>query len=92
MPQNDTLDESENLGHVSIRLNDVIVGIITGAICSVFAAGFEGFVMSIRIFSFGRIGGSIGSQFFVILLLGAIAGAVIGWLVGSVVKPRGNAP
>lgn len=77
---------------MSIRVNDVIVGIITGAICSVFAAGFEGFVMSIRIFSFGHIGGSIGSQFFVVLLLGAIAGAIIGWLVSSVVKPRGSAP
>ena len=77
---------------MSIRVNDVIVGIITGAICSVFAAGFEGFVMSIRIFSFGHIGGSIGSQFFVVLLLGAIAGAIIGWLVSSVVKPRGRAP
>ena len=77
---------------MSIRVNDVIVGIITGAICSVFAAGFEGFVMSIRIFSFGHIGGSIGSQFFVVLLLGATAGAIIGWLVSSVVKPRGSAP
>ena len=90
MQQNDTLDESENLAHVSIRVNDVIVGIITGAICSVFAAGFEAFVMSIRIFSFGHIGGSFGSKILVVLTLGAIAGAVIGWLVGSVVKPRAS--
>ena len=60
-----------------LRLDDIIVGVITGAVCSVLAAVIEGFIATIRIFSFGRIGGAFGAELLGIGVIGAVLG---GWL------------
>jgi len=74
---------------VYLRLNDVLVGVIAGAVCSVLAAGFEAFIVTLRFFSVGHLGGGIGSKFLIIALLGAIVGGGVGFIVGAIVKPRG---
>jgi hypothetical protein len=73
---------------VFIRISDVIVGIVAGAVCSVFAAAFEAGILALRFFSVGHIGGGIGSKIALIGLLGAFGGGIVGVIVGSLVKPR----
>ena len=71
-----------------LRLNDVLVGVIAGSVCSVLAAGFEAIIVTLRFFSVGHFGGGIGSKFLVIALLGAVVGGIVGLVVGALVKPR----
>ena len=71
-----------------LRLNDVLVGVIAGAVCSVLAAGFEAVIVTLRFFSVGHLGGGIGSKFLIIAILGAIVGGLVGVVVGAFVKPR----
>jgi hypothetical protein len=77
---------------VYLRVSDVLVGVIAGAVCSVLAAAFEAFIVTLRFFSVGRLGGGIGSKFLIIAVLGAIVGGLVGLGVGAVVKPRGRGP
>ncbi len=69
-------------------MNDVLVGIIAGAVCSVIAAAFEASVLTFRFFSLDHVGGGLGSKLLVIALVGAIAGGVVGFLVGTFFKQR----
>ncbi len=71
-----------------LRVSDVLVGVIAGAVCSVLAAGFEAFIVTLRFFSVGHLGGGIGSKFLIIALLGAVVGGLVGFAVGALVKPR----
>lgn len=75
-----------------LRVSDVLVGIIAGAICSVVAAGYEAGVISLRFLSVGRYGGGLGSQLAFIALAGAVLGGVVGFLVGVLFKQRDPAP
>lgn len=70
------------------RLDDIVVGVITGAVCSVLAAFIEGFIATVRVFSFGRIGGGFGGQLVTIALVGAVLGGLVGVFLGVLVKPR----
>ncbi len=71
-----------------LRVSDVLVGVVAGAVCSVLAAGFEAFIVTFRFFSVGHVGGGIGSKVVLIALFGAIVGGVVGCAVGAIVKPR----
>ncbi len=71
-----------------LRVSDVLVGVIAGSVCSVLAAGFEAFIVTLRFFSVGHLGGGIGSKFLIIAILGAVVGGVVGFVVGAFVKPR----
>ena len=71
-----------------IRVSDVLVGIVAGAVCSVLAAAFEAGILVFRFFSVGRIGGGFGSKILLIAVFGAVVGGLVGWLVGAIVKPR----
>ena len=73
---------------VYLRVSDVLVGVIAGAVCSVLAAAFEAFIVTLRFFSVGHFGGGIGSKFLIIAVLGAIVGGLVGFVVGAFVKPR----
>lgn len=73
-----------------LRVSDVLVGIIAGAVCSVLAAGFEAFIVTLRFFSVGHVGGGIGSKLLLIGILGAVVGGIVGFVVGAIVKPRGE--
>jgi hypothetical protein len=67
-------------------MNDVLVGIVAGAVCSVIAAAFEASVLTFRFFSLDHVGGGLGSKLLIIALVGAIAGGVVGFLVGAFFK------
>jgi hypothetical protein len=69
-------------------MSDVLVGIVAGAVCSVVAAAFEGSILIFRFFSLDRVGGGFGSKLLLIALVGAIAGGVVGFLVGALFKQR----
>jgi len=88
----DTPYVNTNISAVYLRLNDVLVGVIAGAVCSVLAAGFEAFIVTLRFFSVGHLGGGIGSKFLIIALLGAVVGGFVGFVVGAFVKPRERGP
>ncbi len=66
-------------------MSDVLVGIIAGAVCSVIAAAFETVVLTARFFTLD-VGGGLASRLFVIALAGALAGGVVGFLVGALFK------
>ena len=69
-------------------MSDVLVGIVAGAVCSVVAAAFEGSILMLRFFSLDRVGGGFGSKLLLIALVGAIAGGIVGFLVGALFKQR----
>jgi hypothetical protein len=73
---------------VRLRVSDVLVGIVAGAVCSVIAAAFEASVLWFRFFSLGRIGGGLGSKLVLIAIVGAIVGGIVGFLVGALFKQR----
>jgi len=81
-----------NIPSVFLRVSDVLVGIIAGAICSVLAAAFEAGILALRFFSIGHVGGRFGSGFLIIALLGALVGGIVGIVVGAIVKPRERGP
>ncbi len=92
MALEDTPRANPNISAVYLRLTDVLVGVIAGAICSVLAAGFEAFIVTLRFFSVGHLGGGIGSKFLLIAVLGAVVGGLVGFAVGAFVKPRERGP
>jgi len=70
------------------RANDVLVGVITGAIVAIVAALMEFWLVALRFMSLGQHGGGFGSGLGIILVVGAIVGGLIGLLLGAVIKPR----
>jgi lipopolysaccharide export LptBFGC system permease protein LptF len=77
---------------VLLRVSDVLVGVVAGAVCSVLAAGFEAFIVTFRFISVGHVGGGLGSKVALIAFLGAIVGGIVGLAVGAIVKPRERGP
>ena len=73
---------------VLLRLSDVVVGIIAGAVCSVLAAAFEAGILFARVFTIGRVGGGFGSGIVWIALSGALVGGIVGLLVGACFNRR----
>lgn len=71
-----------------LRVSDVIVGIVAGAVCSVLATAFEAGILALRFFSIGQVGGHFGSGFLFIALFGAIVGGLVGMLVGALFNRR----
>jgi hypothetical protein len=92
MALKDTPRVNTNISVVFLRVSDILVGVIAGAVCSVLAAGFEAFIVTLRFFSVGHLGGGIGSKFLIIAILGAVVGGVVGFVVGAFVKPRERGP
>lgn len=70
------------------RANDVLVGVITGAIVAVVAAGMEAFLVTVRFMSLGAHGGGLGSGVGVIGIVGAVVGGLIGLVLGAFIRPR----
>ncbi|HEV3086660.1 MAG TPA: hypothetical protein VGX96_05490 [Candidatus Elarobacter sp.] len=69
-------------------MNDVLVGIIAGAVCSVIAAAFEASVLTLRFFDIGHVGVGVDRTLLLIALVGAVAGGIVGFLVGAFYKKR----
>ena len=70
------------------RANDVLVGAITGAISAVIAVALEVFFIAQQMVTLGHAGGGFGSKVLFIAIVGGIAGAIIGFFIGAVVRPR----
>jgi hypothetical protein len=83
----ETETRAGNFSGVEWRLGDIVVGVISGAVCSVLAAFIEGFIATVRIFSFGRIG-AYGEDLLIVAVAGALLGGIVGACFGTVVKPR----
>jgi len=73
---------------MSWRINDVVVGIITGVFAAVIASAFEVFFLAQRLVTLGKHGGGLGSKLLFIALVGAVVGAIVGFFAGAVLKPR----
>jgi hypothetical protein len=76
---------------VLVRVSDVVVGVIAGAVCSVLAAAFEAGILALRVFSIGHVGGNFGSGALLLALFGGIVGGVIGLAVGALFNNRRDA-
>lgn len=70
---------------------DVLVGIITGAICSVVAAVVETVMAALRVFPLGHIGAGFGDKLALVALIGAVFGALVAVALGTFVQPREEA-
>jgi uncharacterized membrane protein len=73
------------------RANDVVVGLITGAIVAVIAGALEAYFITIRFMSFGQHGGPIGSKLGLLAIVGAVVGGIVGLFLGALIKPRASA-
>ncbi len=71
-----------------VRANDVVTGIIAGAVCAVLAAAFEAGVVAFRFFSIGHFGGHIVSGVLLLAVVGAAMGGLVGLAVGALFGPR----
>jgi hypothetical protein len=78
--------DEENV--VLVRLSDVVVGVIAGAVCAVLAAAFEAGILAFRFFSIGHVGGHFGDGVAIL----ALVGAAIGGVVGASVRPLFTRP
>jgi hypothetical protein len=69
------------------RFSDIVVGMISGAVCSVLAGFIEGVAASVQVLSFGRVG-AYGTTILMLALAGAVLGGIVGVFFGAVRKPR----
>jgi hypothetical protein len=70
------LFDEENV--VLVRVSDVVVGVIAGAVCAVLAAAFEAGIVALRFFSIDHLGSHFGDGVALLALLGAAVGGVVG--------------
>jgi hypothetical protein len=73
------------------RANDVLVGVITGAVVAVVAALLEFWLVALRFMSLGQHGGGVGSGLGLIVIVGAIVGGILGLILSGFIKPRTSA-
>jgi hypothetical protein len=73
------------------KANDVIVGVVTGAVVAIVAALMEFWLVAVRFMSLGQHGGGFGSGLGVIIIVGAVAGGLVGLLLSGLIKPRSPA-
>ena len=74
-----------------LRLNDVLIGVVTGVVVAIVAAVMEGVFVTMRFLSFGQHGGGVGSKLLLIALVGGAVGGIVGFLLASLLKPRSRA-
>jgi hypothetical protein len=90
MPSGDeTARRAGKASSVNGQLDDIVVGVITGGVCSVLAAVIEVSIASVRVFSFGRIGGGgLAGEIVTIALVGAVVGGLVALFLGVRAKSR----
>jgi hypothetical protein len=67
---------------------DVLVGVITGAICSVLVAVIETVMAALRVFPVAHVGQAFGGKLAIIALAGALFGGLVAFGLVVIVKPR----
>lgn len=70
---------------------DVLVGVITGATCSVLVAVIETVMAALRVFPVAHIGQAFGDKLALIALAGALFGGLVALALGVIIKPREKA-
>ena len=78
--------DEENV--VLVRVSDVVVGVIAGAVCAVLAAAFEAGIVAFRFFTIGHLGNHLESGVAVLALAGAALGGVVGGSVSALFSRR----
>jgi hypothetical protein len=73
------------------RLNGVLIGVTSGVVSAVVAALVEAFIYTKRLLTFGQHGGSWGSGFLTIIIVGAVIGGIVGFFIGALFRPRPQA-
>jgi hypothetical protein len=73
---------------VLVRANDVVAGIIAGAVCAVLAAAFEAGVVAFRFFSIGHFGTHLVSGVLLLAVVGGVMGGLVGLTVGTLFGTR----
>jgi hypothetical protein len=71
---------------VLVRISDVVVGVIAGAVCAVLSAAFEGGILAFRFFSIGHLGAHFGSDFAILGLAGAATGGIVAFGAGALFR------
>ncbi|HXP92157.1 MAG TPA: hypothetical protein VN905_01685 [Candidatus Binatia bacterium] len=70
---------------------DVLVGVITGAICSVLVAVIETVMAALRVFPVAHVGQAFGDKLAIVALAGALFGGLVALPLGVIVKQREKA-
>ena len=65
---------------------DVVVGVITGAVCSVLVAVIETVMAALRVFPVAHVGQAFGDKLAIIALAGALFGGLVALPLGVIVK------
>jgi hypothetical protein len=71
---------------VLVRVSDVVVGIIAGAVCAVLSAAYEGGILALRFFSIDHLGGHFGNGLAIVALAGAAIGGVVALGAGTLFR------
>jgi hypothetical protein len=70
---------------------DVLVGVITGAICSVLVAVIETVMAALRVFPVAHIGQAFGDKLAIVALAGALFGGLVALPLGVIIKQHEKA-
>ncbi|HXF35152.1 MAG TPA: hypothetical protein VN603_11330 [Candidatus Acidoferrales bacterium] len=76
---------------VFVKGLDVLVGVITGAICSVLVVVIETVMAALRVFPVAHVGQAFGDKLAIVALAGALFGGLVALPLGVIVKQRGKA-
>jgi len=76
---------------VFVKGLDVLVGVITGAICSVLVVVIETAMAALRVFPVAHVGQAFGDKLAIVALAGALFGGLVALPLGVIVKQRGKA-
>lgn len=76
---------------VFVKGLDVLVGVITGAICSVLVVVIETVMAALRVFPVAHVGQAFGGKLAIVALAGALFGGLVALPLGVIVKQRGKA-
>jgi hypothetical protein len=76
---------------VFVKGLDILVGVITGAICSVLVVVIETVMAALRVFPVAHVGQAFGDKLAIVALAGALFGGLVALPLGVIVKQRGKA-
>ncbi len=70
------------------RVAGILIGVVSGVISSIGAALVEAVFMTTRFVTLGKSGPSIGSGLLVVMVTGAIVGALTGVVLGNLLSRK----
>lgn len=85
------LRKARTKNKVFVKGLDILVGVITGAICSVLVVVIETVMAALRVFPVAHVGQAFGDKLAIVALAGALFGGLVALPLGVIVKQRGKA-